>query len=123
MKTTTDIFIEEYQAEHSRFNDPDSRENQLLRQVTDCIAELTCRLFARQDLHDRLWQELAALPADHRPAVKPGRPIMSSSTRVIPAAITAPPEVAEAVTSGLATADASMAECRRQNNGLLGRVG
>jgi hypothetical protein len=107
------VFVEEYQAEHEAFNDPGSRENTLLARVTADVSELFVLLGDRKDKHDALSSQWASLPPAERPPVKAGKPIGSTFSRVIPANITAPPEIVEAVKSGLAAADAEYAERRR----------
>jgi hypothetical protein len=109
------VFLEDYEREHTEFNNPDSRENTLLRQVADNIAELVTLLNDRKDTHDALWSHAQSLPPDQRPVAKAGKPILSAPTRGIPVSIgtPVPQEIIEAVRHGLQAGDAELTERRR----------
>lgn len=71
------VTAEEYLVEHQRFNDPMARENNLLDQLTQTVAELLALLPERDRLHHRLTQEYDLFPADEKQqlaiAIPPGR--------------------------------------------------
>jgi hypothetical protein len=108
------VTVAEYQAAHKEWNDPDSREEKLLAQLSDTVAELIPLIIDRKDLHDRLTQEWQHLPADERPQLKTGRPITTSPSRFTGEHIAdITPEVAVAIKAGSAAALAELTERAR----------
>ncbi len=74
------VIIEEVVKADAEFNDPESRENVLLGQITDGIAELIPLINDRKDRQERLASEWAHIPVEERPQIK-GGPRVSISTR------------------------------------------
>lgn len=104
----------EYVAAHREWNDENNRENQLLRQLKDNIAELIPMINDRKNQHDRLAQEWAHLPTEERPQLKAGQPITDTSTRLIGEHIAdITPEVSAAIKAGAAAAQAELTARRR----------
>jgi hypothetical protein len=60
------VIAQEYLAAHKEHNDPATRVNVLLSQLTDIVAELVPLVDARDQLHRRLAQEYWLLPADEK---------------------------------------------------------
>lgn len=60
------MIAQEYLAAHKEHNDPATRVNVLLSQLTDIVAELVPLVDARDQLHRRLAQEYWLLPADEK---------------------------------------------------------
>lgn len=69
------VTAEEYRTAHREYNDPNSRENVLIDQLTDVVAELITLITERQLLHHRLANEYASFPDDERFGALPGKPI------------------------------------------------
>ncbi len=108
------VVAEEYAAAHAAYNNENSRENVLLRQLESVVAELIPLICDRKDQHDRLSSEWSHLPPDERPQLKPGKRITATSIRLVHEHIAGlTPEIATAIKDGAAAADAELTERRR----------
>lgn len=115
------VIAEEYLAEHRACNDASSRENVLIAQLTDTVAELIRVVDARQQTHHRLATDVGTWPADEKLDLNrrlsgqaqgyptsggPLRPITTYCSRAFASFnVTVPKgEVAEAIEAGIAAA-------------------
>lgn len=60
------VTAEKYVAESLQFNDPASRENQLLSDLANVVRELIPLINARQGYHDTLTRDVQSWPTDER---------------------------------------------------------
>lgn len=100
------VTAEEYLAAHREYNDPKNRENRLISQLTDTVAELITLINDRQQLHHRLAQEYATFPSDERLDGLSGKPITTyghAGQGIFDVRLPVL-EVAEAIKSGVAAA-------------------
>ena len=106
------VVIEEVVKAHDEFNDENSRENELLRQITSGIAELVPLINDRKDRADRLASELASMPVEERPQLKGGAG--STSTRWVSDHVAnLTPELLVAIRAGTAAAESALSERAR----------
>ncbi|MGA7054667.1 MAG: hypothetical protein WBZ37_26050 [Mycobacterium sp.] len=92
------VIAEEIVNAHNEFNDENSRENQLPRQVSDGIAQLIPIINDRKALQDRLGREWQHLPEDVRPQLKlPAGGQTTSSGPAVPRLVKLPEEVFDAL--------------------------
>jgi hypothetical protein len=100
------VIAEQYLAEHQRFNDENSRENQLLAQITDAVAELLPAIAARKERHGVLTKERAHFPATEPLPIPQGRPIRQYDSVRTASVTLREPEVADAIKAGIDRASA-----------------
>lgn len=102
------VTADEYRRAHAEFNNPDSRENLLLKRVREDVAELIGVINARQELHDRLARDVATWPAEERENLRipPGKPITTCGTKGLGSWTVQVPlfDLAESLTAGIAEA-------------------
>jgi hypothetical protein len=100
------VIAQEYLAAHAVHNNPKTRVNVLLEQLTATMAELVPLVDARDQLHYRLAQECGLFPADEKLQIPVGRPITASPHRGAPDTVVhvPPGDVAEAIEAGVAAA-------------------
>jgi hypothetical protein len=110
------VVREEYLAAHAAHNDPSSRENVLLAQLTDTVTELVQLIDDRQEQHDRLAHEFTSFPADEKFRPPAGRPITTHGTRGYGVWTLPIPnqEVSDAIDTGLKAAKAAQTERERK---------
>lgn len=111
------VTAQEYLRAHAEFNNPDSRENLLLKRVGEDVTELIGVINARQEQHDRLSRDVASWPAEERQDLRipPGKPITTCGTRGLGSWSVQVPlfELSEALTAGIAeAADRTRAEAQ-----------
>jgi hypothetical protein len=100
------VIAEQYLAEHARFNDPESRENVLLAQISDAVAELLPAIAARKERHGVLTKERAHFPATEPLPIPQGRPIRQYDSVRTASVTLREPEVADAIKAGIDRASA-----------------
>jgi hypothetical protein len=91
------VTIEHCQKAHDELNNPDSRENQLLRQVTSAIAELVPLISERKSRHTRLAQELQYIPKDQLPLLKGGSLVAPATSIPVARLVRLPHEIFDAI--------------------------
>jgi hypothetical protein len=100
------VIAQEYLAAHKTHNDPSTRVNLLLDQLTEIVSELVPLVDARDQLHYRIAQEYGLFPADEKLQIPVGRPITASPHRGAPdTPVHVPPgAIAQAIVAGIAAA-------------------